>query len=113
MISRKIGMKSIMSFAVNMKGPELKLEFPEDKIKWKELIDEMVKRDYLERINANNALTEFLKITDLSQLRISHQTGGKNIINNRNKNKSNNRRSNKTKRNKRKTNKNKNIRKRI
>lgn len=113
MISRKVGMKSILLFAVKMEGPELELEFPEDKIKWKQLIDQMVKRKYLERINANDALTEFLKITDLSQLPPPSGNGGKNIRNKRNKNKSNNRRSNKIKRNKRQTNKNKNIRKRI
>lgn len=62
MIMRKKGMPSIFSFAKKMEGPELQLEFDEDKMKYQPLISQMVLRDYKNRINAQQALYMFNSI---------------------------------------------------
>jgi serine/threonine protein kinase len=64
MLTKKLGMKSIMIFAKKMEGPELDLEFPQYKMKWKPLIEQMVMRNYRNRITAQQALDEFVRIRD-------------------------------------------------
>jgi len=61
MIMKKKGMSSIFAFerARGEGRPELNLEFSEDKIKWKSLLQSMVVREYHARITIAEALAQF------------------------------------------------------
>jgi serine/threonine protein kinase len=66
MIMKKKGMSSIFFFerAEKEGKPELDLEFSEDKIKWKPLLQSMVVREYHKRITIAQALAQFEELLE-------------------------------------------------
>jgi len=63
MLTKKKGMTSIYNFAKNLDGPELDLKYTEDNIIWEPLISQMITKNFTQRIDAENALTNFRTIS--------------------------------------------------